>query len=113
MSRKTQRYSKKFKAEAVRTVLENQLSISEGASRLSLPEGTLGQWVTAARKGLGTPGSRTVAELESEILQLRKALNEARLERDILNPLSTLPDPILIQHKFHIRCQDGIYFEHR
>ncbi len=78
MSRKTQRYSKEFKAEAVRTVLENQLSISEGASRLSLPEGTLGQWVTAARKGLGTPGSRTVAELESEILQLRKALNEAR-----------------------------------
>ena len=45
---------------------------------------TSGQWVTAARKGLGTPGSRTVAELESEILQLRKALNEARLERDIL-----------------------------
>ncbi|MBX8681225.1 transposase, partial [Shigella sonnei] len=42
-----------FKAEAVRTVPENQLSISEGASRLSLPEGTLGQWVTAARKGLG------------------------------------------------------------
>ncbi len=28
MSRKTQRYSKEFKAEAVRTVLENQLSIS-------------------------------------------------------------------------------------
>ncbi|WP_074014269.1 transposase, partial [Escherichia coli] len=42
MSRKTKRYSKEFKAEAVRTVLENQLSISEGASRLSLPEGTLG-----------------------------------------------------------------------
>ncbi|WP_134806437.1 IS3-like element IS600 family transposase [Shigella dysenteriae] len=83
MSRKNQRYSKEFKAEAVRTVLENQLSISEGASRLSLPEGTLGQWGTAARKGLGTPSSRTVAELESEILQLRKALNEARLERDI------------------------------
>ncbi|SRJ83064.1 IS600 ORF2 [Shigella sonnei] len=67
MSRKTQRYSKEFKAEAVRTVPENQLSISEGASRLSLPEGTLGQWVTAARKGLGTPGSRTVAELQFPI----------------------------------------------
>ncbi|SRU78794.1 insertion element IS2 transposase InsD [Shigella sonnei] len=93
MSRKTQRYSKEFKAEAVRTVLENQLSISEGASRLSLPEGTLGQWVTAARKGLGTPGSRTVAELESEILQLRKALNEARLERDILKK-ATASSPV-------------------
>lgn len=84
MSRKNQRYSTEFKAEAVRTVLENQLSLSEGASRLSVPEGTLGQWVTAARKGLGTPGSRTVAELGSEVMQLRKALNEARLERDIL-----------------------------
>lgn len=58
MSRKTQRYSKEFKAEAVRTVLENQLSISEGASRLSLPEGTLGQWVTAARKGVDSIGQR-------------------------------------------------------
>ncbi len=29
MSRKTQRYSKEFKAEAVRTVLENQLSIRD------------------------------------------------------------------------------------
>ncbi|VED19034.1 IS600 transposase [Escherichia coli] len=36
MSRKTQRYSKEFKAEAVRTVLENQLSISEGACRFNL-----------------------------------------------------------------------------
>ncbi|OCD34633.1 transposase, partial [Shigella sonnei] len=76
MSRKTQRYSKEFKAEAVRTVLENQLSISEGASRLSLPEGTLGQWVTAARKGLGTPGSRMAAEMAIEITQRRKAFKE-------------------------------------
>ncbi len=52
---KKQSYSKEFKAEAVRTVLENQLSISEDASRLSVPEGALGQWVTAARKGLVTP----------------------------------------------------------
>ncbi len=40
--------------------------------------------ISASVSWLGTPGSRTVAELESEILQLRKALNEARLERDIL-----------------------------
>ncbi|RIH25021.1 IS91 family transposase, partial [Shigella dysenteriae] len=31
-------------------------------TRLSVPEGTLGQWVTAARKGLNTPGSRTCHE---------------------------------------------------
>ncbi|KFZ96853.1 transposase family protein [Shigella flexneri] len=47
MSRKTQRYSKEFKAEAVRTVLENQLSISEGAYGLPPPEGSSGLLVTA------------------------------------------------------------------
>ncbi len=39
MSRKTQRYSKEFKAEAVRTVfLKLLFPISEGAFPLSLPE---------------------------------------------------------------------------
>lgn len=52
MTRKIRRYSKEFKAEAVRTVLEQGLSVSEGSSLLSIPEGTLGQWVTAARKGV-------------------------------------------------------------
>ena len=98
MSRKTQRYSKEFKAEAVRTVLENQLSISEGASRLSLPEGTLGQWVTPPERA--RTRSRTVAELESEILQLRKALNEARLERDILK--SNCRFNLSMQHPFQL-----------
>ncbi|CDH26260.1 conserved hypothetical protein [Xenorhabdus bovienii str. kraussei Becker Underwood] len=61
------------------------MSISEGASRLSIPEGTLGQWVTAARKGLVIPPeSRSVAELESEVLRLRKALTETQIERDVL-----------------------------
>ncbi len=69
MTRKTQRYSKEFWTEAVKTVLEQGLSISQGASRLSVPEGTLGPWITAARKGLiMPPESRSVAELESEVL---------------------------------------------
>ncbi|SVG69884.1 IS600 ORF1 [Shigella sonnei] len=73
MSRKTQRYSKEFKAEAVRTVPENQLSISEGASRLSLPEGTLGQWVTAARKGLGRSDVSGIWCIQERLLQLGTA----------------------------------------
>jgi len=84
MSKKYQSYSKEFKAEAIKIVLEQGLSVHEGAVRLSIPEGTLGQWVTAARKGIVTPGTRSVAELESEVLQLRKALNEAQQERDVL-----------------------------
>lgn len=84
MSRKPNVTLKSSKPKLSERFLKINFRSVKGASRLSLPEGTLGQWVTAARKGLGTPGSRTVAELESEILQLRKALNEARLERDIL-----------------------------
>ncbi|WP_139061308.1 transposase, partial [Shigella sonnei] len=38
MSRKTQRYSKEFKAEAVRTVLENQLSINKADSTSTHPK---------------------------------------------------------------------------
>ncbi|AHA66761.1 Transposase [Shigella dysenteriae 1617] len=73
-------------AELESEILQLRKALNEARleRELSLPEGPLGQWVTAARKGLGTPGSRTVAELESEILQLRKALNEARLGRDII-----------------------------
>lgn len=43
MTRKNQSYSKEFKVETVRTVLENQLSISEGAYRLEALEDTLRQ----------------------------------------------------------------------
>jgi transposase len=48
----------------------------------------LSRLVKSRRKAFKSPyidiSKITVAELESEILQLRKALNEARLERDIL-----------------------------
>jgi transposase len=84
MTRKTQRYSKEFRAEAIKTVLERGLSISEGASLLSIPAGTLGQWVTAARKDLVTmQGTCSVAELESNVLLLQNALHEVQLERDV------------------------------
>ena len=70
--------------------------VSEGVNHdqktSKIPEGTSGQWVTAARKGLGTPGARSVAELESEVMRLRKALNEVQPEQDILKkPQRILP----------------------
>ena len=80
-------YTTEFKAEAVRMVLDQGLSVEEGAQRLSIPKGTLGNWVTAARKGVGTtvaPGSRSVADLEAEVMRLRKELAESNLEREIL-----------------------------
>lgn len=85
MERK-QDYTPEFREEAVKLVTEQGLSQGEAARRLSIPKGTLANWVVVFRgKGSGTvAGSRTVTELEQENRQLRKELSEARQERDIL-----------------------------
>jgi transposase len=44
-------YSPEFRDEAVRLHLENKLTITEIANRLSLPKGTLKNWVAASRQG--------------------------------------------------------------
>ena len=81
-----QDYSPEFREEAVKLVIEQGLSRGEAARRLSIPKGTLANWMVACRgKASNTvAGSRTVSELEQENRQLRKELAEARLERDIL-----------------------------
>jgi len=49
-----QNYSVEFRAEAVKLVLEQELSQGEAASRLGIPKGTLANWVVATRSG-GAP----------------------------------------------------------
>jgi transposase len=84
--KRNQEYTSEFRAEAVKVVLTQGLSIAEAAKRLSVAKGTLGHWVANAKTSMGSvaPGARTVTELETEVRQLRKDLAEARMERDIL-----------------------------
>jgi len=84
--RKQQRYTPEFRAEAVKLVTEQGLSQEAAAKRLSVPKGTIGNWVAAAKGSNGTavPGARSAKELEAENAKLRKELAEARMERDIL-----------------------------
>lgn len=80
-------YTAEFQAEAVRVVLEDGLSLAEAARRISVPKGTLTNWVMKARKGqpLAAPSGRApVSELEAENARLRRELAEARMERDLL-----------------------------
>jgi transposase len=81
-----QNYTPEFRAEAVKLVLVQGLSQAEAANRLSVPKGTIANWVANARasKVSTAPGARTVEELEAELKQLRRELVEARMERDIL-----------------------------
>src|SRR5512139_3637647 len=86
MDRNIQDYTPEFRAKAVKVVLTPGLSLAEAAKRLSVPTGTLANWVARAKgtMGVATSGAHTVAEMEAELKQLRKELAEARLERDIL-----------------------------
>ena len=63
-------YTPEFRAEAVKLVLEQGLSLEAAAQRLSVPKGTLANWVKAAKRGstgsTSAPGSRSVADLEAE-----------------------------------------------
>jgi transposase len=83
---KPQSYTNEFKSEAVKLVLDQGLSEREAAKRLSMPKGTLSNWVRDAKggKAVAAPGARSVPELEAEVSKLRKDLAEARMAREIL-----------------------------
>ncbi len=84
--RELRKSSAEVRAEAVKLVLEQGLTQQEAGKRLSIPKGSIGNWVSAARAaaGSGRPGEPSVAELAAENARLRKELAEARMEREIL-----------------------------
>lgn len=80
-------YTPELREEAVKLVLTQGLTLEDASLRLTIPKGTLANWVAAARHGTApkvAPGSRSVPELEAEVTKLRKELAEARMERDIV-----------------------------
>ena len=81
------RYTREFRQEAVKLVMEEKLSLPEVGRRLSLPASTLGYWVKAYKAGkLGEIGKmyRPLTEVEMELARTKKELVEVKMERDIL-----------------------------
>ena len=81
------RYSKEFRMEAVKLVMEGGLSVPEAAERLSLPNSTLTTWIKASKSGkLGDigKGQRELSDLEMELTRVKRELAAVRMERDIL-----------------------------
>jgi putative transposase len=81
------RYTKEFRQEAVKLVIEEKLSWLEAARRLSLPTSTLGNWVKAYKSGKLVDIGKTyrpLTEVEMELTRVKKENVELKMERDIL-----------------------------
>lgn len=85
-------YTPEFRAEAVKLVETEGLSIDRAAKRLSVPKSSLSNWVRKARAGklaeVGK-GQRLPSELELQLARTRKELAEVKLERDLLKKCAT------------------------
>jgi transposase len=81
------RYTKEFREEAVRVVVEEKISCREAAQRLSLAPSTLAYWLKASKSDkLGEIGKmqKPLTEVEMELARTKKELVEVKMERDIL-----------------------------
>ncbi len=69
------RYSQEFREQSVKLFKESGLTLVEAAKRLSLPKGTLKNWVYADRQGeLTAVGKKqsSLTELELELSRIKR-----------------------------------------
>ncbi len=81
------RYSREFRIEAVKMVVEGGISAYEASHRLSLPKSTLENWVSAFNAGkLDAIGGnqRPLTDVEEELARVKRELAWVKQERDIL-----------------------------
>jgi transposase len=81
------RYTREFRREAVRLVVEEGMACRKAALQLSLAPSTLAYWVKAYKSGkLGEIGKaqKPLTEVEMELARTKKELAEVKMERDIL-----------------------------
>jgi transposase len=77
------KFTNEYKAEAVKLVIEQGLSVSEAARDLGIRDTTFHGWVKKARDGVLDPHSPKSQELE-ELKRLRREVTVLRQEREIL-----------------------------
>ena len=81
------KYTREFREEAVKLVIEGGLSVPEAGRRLSLPPSILNTWINHYKKGkLGEVGKthKPLTEVEFELARVRRELAEVKMERDVL-----------------------------
>jgi len=81
-----QSYTKEFKFDAVKLVVEQGYSANEVGRRLGIHQTNVSRWVCEYRQENEPPvnGGATRSELEAEVKRLRKETERLRMEREIL-----------------------------
>ena len=80
------RFTKEFKLEAVRLVIEQRVAVSQAARDLGLHVNMLRQWVRAhqADPTHAFPGEGQQKPEQAELSRLRKEVARLTMERDII-----------------------------
>ena len=86
MSTTRKKYTKEFKAEAVEYLLKTGKKITEVSKSLGIEYWQLSRWKTAYLKGgkKAFAGKPDLTPEQLEIKGLKKALEDAQMEKDIL-----------------------------
>jgi transposase len=71
-------FSREFKGEAVREVLDSKRSIADVAKSLDLPPQTLGNWVRAHKESIDSTGKPIAVEERAEVKKLQRENAELR-----------------------------------
>ena len=83
MVRQYRKFDEDFKAGAVRLVFETA-PIAQVARELGVNDGTLGNWVAAARRQRDGDDGPLSENERTELARLRKENAELRMQRDVL-----------------------------
>ena len=81
---KSKRYSKEFKLEAARLVVEHGYTFKEAAKRLGATEWSIRQWVQKYRQSGELPPADVEQPQANELRRLRKENKRLQLENEIL-----------------------------
>ncbi len=85
-------YSQEFREQSVKFFKESGLTLVEAAKRLTLPKGTLKNWVYADQRGeLAAVGKhqKPLTELELELSRVKRELAEVKMECDFIKKCAT------------------------
>ena len=86
MTNKRKRFSKQFKVDAVKLVIEEGYNVSEAARNLGIHHSSLRRWIKELKSEgeQAFPGKGHLTPEKEELYQLRKENKRLRMEREIL-----------------------------